>query len=132
MFDYELLTWSKFNRRVLIAHREAVFAAMTRLILALFLVSALSAPAAHAQDGNVEAGLAYAQATCAKCHAVRKGGELSPNPGAPTFSAIANTPGMTGAALLVILQTPHEEMPDLIIPAKEKAGLVAYILSLKR
>ena len=39
---------------------------------------------------------------------------------------------MTGAALFVILQTPHRDMPDLIIPAKEKANVVAYILSLQK
>jgi hypothetical protein len=35
---------------------------------------------------------------------------------------IANTPGMAGAALLVILQTPRREMPDIIIPARERVG----------
>jgi hypothetical protein len=39
---------------------------------------------------------------------------------------------MTGAALFVILQTPHRDMPDLVIPAKDKADVVAYILSLQK
>jgi hypothetical protein len=48
------------------------------------------------------------------------------------LAKIASTPGVTGTALFVLLQTPHREMPDLIIPAKEKADVVAYILSLQK
>jgi mono/diheme cytochrome c family protein len=84
------------------------------------------------QEGDVPAGFAYAQSACAKCHAIRGGSLLSPNPDAPTFDKIANTPGITGAALYVILQNTHRKMPDLIIPPKDKADVVAYILSLKR
>src|SRR5579883_991900 len=96
------------------------------------LVPLLIPYSAFAQEGNVEAGKAYAQAACAECHAVRAGSLLSPNVGAPPFEKIANTPGMTGAALYVILQGTHREMPDFIIPAKDKADVVAYILSLKQ
>ncbi|MGO8952584.1 MAG: c-type cytochrome [Rhodomicrobium sp.] len=103
---------------------------MVRLIAIVLLMAALFSRA-HAQEGNADAGLAYAKAVCAECHAVREGAMNSPNPKAPPFSHIANTPGMTGAALYVILQTPHREMPDLIPSAKEKADLVAYILSLR-
>lgn len=98
----------------------------------LMLLTAALISAANAQDGSTEAGYAYAQSICADCHAIKKDQAWSPNVKAPPFSKIANTPGMTGAALLVILQTPHRDMPDLIIPAKDKADVVAYILSLKR
>jgi hypothetical protein len=84
------------------------------------------------QDGESKAGFAYAQSICAQCHAILSGGSPSPNPDAPTFERIANTPGMTGAALYVILQNPHRKMPDLIIQAKDKADVIAYILCLKR
>ncbi len=104
---------------------------MTRLITILLLAAAFC-PAALAQDGSVQAGFQYAQTVCAECHAVREGAQVSPNPAAPAFSQIANSPGMTGAALVVILQTPHRQMPDLIVPSKDKADVVAYILSLKR
>ena len=87
---------------------------------------------AHAEEGSAEAGLAYARTICSECHAIRSDDFLSPNPKAPPFAKIANTPGMTGAALFVILQTPHRDMPDLIIPAKDKADVVAYILSLQK
>jgi mono/diheme cytochrome c family protein len=104
---------------------------MARLFLSLLLLGA-SFAAAQAQEGSAEAGRAYAQDVCAQCHAIREGSAVSPNLNAPTFDKIANTPGMTGAALLVILQSTHQEMPDFIIPAKEKADVVAYILTLKR
>jgi mono/diheme cytochrome c family protein len=87
---------------------------------------------AIAQEGSAEAGLAYARAACSECHAIRSEDFLSPNPKAPSFAKIAATPGMTGAALNVILQTPHRDMPDFIIPAKDKADVVAYILGLQK
>jgi hypothetical protein len=34
-------------------------------------------------------------------------------------------------ALYVILQTPHREMPDLILAQQEKDDVIAYILTLK-
>ncbi len=86
----------------------------------------------RAEESSAEAGLAYARAVCSECHAIRGDDFLSPNPKAPPFAKIARTPGMTGAALFVILQTPHRDMPDLIIPAKDKADVVAYILSLQK
>ncbi|MGO9172706.1 MAG: cytochrome C [Rhodomicrobium sp.] len=104
---------------------------MVRVIAIALLMAALSS-GARAQEGDADAGLAYALGVCGQCHAVREGATISPKPKAPPFSYIAGTPGMTGAALLVILQTPHQEMPDLILTAKEKADVVAYILSLKR
>jgi|SRR5271165_5154683 len=88
-------------------------------------------PQARAEDGSAEAGRAYAHAVCAQCHAVQEGETYSPDRKSPSFSKIATTPGMTGAALFSFLQTPHFQMPDLIIPEKDKADVVAYILSLK-
>jgi len=87
---------------------------------------------ARAEEGSAEAGLAYARTVCSECHAIRNDDVLSPNSKAPPFAKIASTPGITGAALFVILQTPHRDMPDLIIPAKDKADVVAYILSLQK
>jgi mono/diheme cytochrome c family protein len=101
-------------------------------ILTFLLFTAAICSGARAEDGSAVAGLAYARTVCAECHAIRSDDLLSPNPKAPSFAKIASTPGVTGAALFVILQTPHREMPDLIIPAKEKADVVAYILSLKK
>ena len=101
-------------------------------IFTLLLFGIAFCGGARAEDGSAKAGLAYARAVCSECHAIRGEDFLSPNPKAPPFAKIASTPGMTGAALFVILQTPHRDMPDFIIPAKDKADVVTYILSLQK
>jgi hypothetical protein len=50
---------------------------------------------------------------------------------APTFRAIANTPGMTALALNVFLRTPHRSMPNLVISDGDRDNVIAYILSLR-
>lgn len=91
-----------------------------------------SLPAAADQLGTASEGQLYARAHCAECHAVEPmADDLSPNYAAPRFVDIANTPGMTERALVVSLQTPHETMPDLIIPEQHRDDLIAYIMSLK-
>jgi hypothetical protein len=57
---------------------------------------------------------------------------LSPNPRARSFDAIANTPGMTAAALNVWLHTSHPTMPNYIIDPRHIGDLTAYVASLKR
>ncbi len=46
------------------------------------------------------------------------------------FTQLASAPGMTSAALLVALTTPHAGMPMLTLSAQEREGIIAYILSL--
>jgi mono/diheme cytochrome c family protein len=104
---------------------------MVRILTSLLFTAAICC-GARAEDGSAEAGLAYARTVCSECHAIRSDDLLSPNPKAPSFAKIASTPGVTGTALFVILQTPHREMPDFIIRAKDKADVVAYILSLQK
>jgi mono/diheme cytochrome c family protein len=101
-------------------------------ILTVLLFGIAFCYGARAEEGSAEAGLAYARSVCSECHAIRSDDVFSPNPKAPPFAKIASTSGMTGAALFVILQTPHRDMPDLIIPAKDKADVVAYILSFQK
>jgi mono/diheme cytochrome c family protein len=94
---------------------------------------------AHAQNvgeipmgeiGDPQAGFEYAYSACAGCHAV--GDEQSPNPNAPRFKDVANTPGMTPTALMVWLQGAHHPtMPNVIIRGQELRNLIAYILNLK-
>jgi mono/diheme cytochrome c family protein len=105
---------------------------MRRIGLIAFTLSA-AATAAHAQEaGNAGEGLAYARAHCAECHGVETArDDFSPNADAPDFSVVANTPGMTGRALVVWLQTSHPTMPNFIIPPEARDNLVAYIMSLK-
>jgi hypothetical protein len=55
----------------------------------------------------------------------------STNPNAPTFKVIANTPGMTSAALTVALQTTHVTMPNFVVKGDALQNIIAYFLSLK-
>ena len=88
---------------------------------------------AHAQPlGDPQKGSALAQRFCAECHAVGKRDGRSPNSEAPSFTAVASTPGMTAMALNVFFQTPHRAMPNLILKTDQRNDIIAYILSLKK
>lgn len=88
---------------------------------------------AHAQaPGNSQKGRALAQRFCAECHDVGKRDIRSPNSEAPSFTAVASTPGMTAMALNVFFQTPHRAMPNLILESDQKNDIIAYIMSLKK
>jgi mono/diheme cytochrome c family protein len=76
-------------------------------------------------------GLTFAKASCASCHAVEAGQAASPNADAPTFEAIANSPGMTKLALDAFLHTSHSTMPNLIIESTTIEDLWAYLETLK-
>ena len=87
---------------------------------------------AEAQEaGDPRRGLEYAQRVCAECHAVLPAERSSPRPELPTFATVANTPGMTGIAIAVWLQTPHKSMPNLILKLEDRNDLIAYIVSLR-
>lgn len=88
-------------------------------------------PAEAQEAGSASAGLAYVRANCITCHAVEAGDQTSPYFDAPTFDSVAATPGMTGLALSVFLQTPHATMPNFVISPEDQANIVAYILSLR-
>lgn len=90
----------------------------------------LAGSSAAAQEvGDPREGLAFAQKVCAECHGVAPG-QLVPA-AAPTFRAIANTPGMTALALTVFLRTPHRDMPNLVLSDSDRDNVIAYILSLR-
>jgi tetratricopeptide (TPR) repeat protein len=91
-----------------------------------------SGPNAEPVDiGDSRKGRAYAQKACAACHNVRATDADSPNRRAPSFTKIANTPGMTVTALTVWSRTSHPTMPNLIIPPADMDDLIAYVLSLR-
>lgn len=96
-------------------------------LVVLGLLATIAGRAA-AQDGDVGEGHEFAQRVCTACHAVELG-EASPRLGAPTFTAIANVPGMTRTALIVALRTPHREMPDLVLDRDALSNVAAYILT---
>jgi len=101
--------------------------------LAIAMVCSIGLSMTKAQErGDPAAGLDYALQHCATCHAIRKGHSLSPRPDAPGFENIANTSGITGISLAAALHSVHENMPNFILPLKERDDMIAYILTLKR
>jgi mono/diheme cytochrome c family protein len=108
-----------------------MYSTIARTLLVVAALAANAVVARAAEVGSVEKGLAFARVQCAECHLIGKEKGLSTNLGAPTFAEIANTPGMTAAALRVTLSTPHESMPNLIVKGEAADSLIAYILSLK-
>ena len=83
-----------------------------------------------ADMGDPQRGLVYAKKACSECHAVEKG-EVSPNIKAPSFGAVADSPGMTKRALVVWLQSSHHAtMPNFMIAPDDLDNVIAYIMSL--
>lgn len=101
----------------------------SRLAVFFALLFPLSANAQ--EPGDPRAGFAFARANCAECHAVRDTEKESPNPKAPTFASVAKTPGMTGRALAVWMQTSHPTMPNFIVGEEDRDNVIAYIMSLR-
>jgi mono/diheme cytochrome c family protein len=99
--------------------------------LSIVACAATAAAAQAADVGSAERGLAIARAQCAECHLLGPEKGQSPKLNAPPFAQIANSPGMTAAALRVALATPHATMPNLIIKDEAADSIIAYILSLK-
>ena len=99
-------------------------------MLAMFLLDAGPLCAQEAKD--VRQGRAFAHRVCAACHATGPGPAASPVAAAPTFPAIAATPGMSRIALRVALESTHRTMPNLALTGEEMKATMAYILSLRR
>jgi mono/diheme cytochrome c family protein len=76
--------------------------------------------------------LAFAQAACGGCHAVRPN-TLSPNPASPAFAEIANRMGLSQASLATWLSDAHNypEDMDFDLDSKQIDALAAYILTLR-
>lgn len=107
---------------------------MRHSILGLLVAGTLAGTllAARAATPEQSEGEAFARASCATCHAVDRGGRLSPNDAAPPFSELAANPAITALALRVMLQTSHQSMPNLSLTPDQTAAVVAYILAMRR
>ena len=105
-----------------------------RVFIISSLFGALAAvTAVQAQHvGDIRQGHQLALDVCASCHAVRAGQTQSPLATAPSFEKIANTPGMTAAALnFWLTANVHPTMPLLILSSLQVRVVSAYILSLR-
>jgi mono/diheme cytochrome c family protein len=97
------------------------------------LGTAVVGPTLRAQQpSDWQRGRLLARQVCAECHAVEIRQFRSRNALAPSFTAVADTPGMTAMALNAFLHTSHRAMPNLILSDDQVAGIITYILSLKR
>jgi len=78
-------------------------------------------------------GLAFAQTHCSVCHAVAAG-QISPNPEAPPFEAVANTPGLSLATLTPWLHNSHNfpEKMNFAIDPDQIDDLAAYMITLQK
>jgi mono/diheme cytochrome c family protein len=103
------------------------------MTVSALLGALLAVTAAQAQGiGNIRQRLQFARDVCGSCHGVRDGQTRSPFATAPTFEAIAKTPGMTAAALTFWLAAhSHPTMPNLILSSQQLRDVSAYILSLR-
>ncbi len=108
---------------------------MSKLIgvapLVCFIIATTAGSTQAQQVGNAQQGLRLAREACAPCHLVVKEAGRSTNPDAPTFEAIAKTSGLKRAALTVMLQTSHNNMPNIVLKGDDLKNIVVYILSLK-
>ena len=89
-------------------------------------------PPTAEQVGVPQLGRQYAEFNCASCHAIDAGKKLSPNPNAPAFQTVADTPGMTYIAIRAWLHTSHPTMPNLIVDSDRMDDLAAYIATLRK
>jgi mono/diheme cytochrome c family protein len=92
------------------------------------------ANAVHAEDGEAERGRAFAQAHCARCHAIGPSGE-SPLPKAPPFRTLHQRYPVEylTEALAEGLRTGHPAMPQFDeLEPEQVDDLIAYLKSLER
>lgn len=77
-------------------------------------------------------GLGFAQTHCSACHAIRRLG-ISPNPEAPPFAAVVNTPGLTSVTLTSWLRASHNfpEIMNFDIEPGQIEDLAAYMMTLR-
>ncbi|MDK1491210.1 c-type cytochrome [Sinorhizobium sp. 7-81] len=95
------------------------------------VIASTFATVSTAQAQDIRQGRQLALDVCAACHAVLAGQAQSPSSEAPSFEAVAATPGMTEAALTVWLTAQdHPTMPNIVLSQTDVQDVSAYILSL--
>lgn len=104
--------------------------ALTSVTLAIAACATVGAPLTSAQ----QRGLAFANARCAGCHAVKRDALQSPNPASPTFEQIANRNGLTRETLNTYLRDAHNypEAMQFTLDPKAIDDLSDYMLTLRR
>jgi mono/diheme cytochrome c family protein len=105
---------------------------MTKSVLLLGAVLATSGAANAAQlSGDPIAGEALARSWCAECHETAAGLHGPGALNAPAFQDVADDRAVTALALRAFLQTPHADMPNVMLTPAETDDVISYILSLR-
>lgn len=99
-----------------------------RRSMAMILALVLPVLPVAAQEPSVGGRLAVRW--CMSCHVIETRQRMATD-NAPSFREIATRPGTTADSLERYLSKEHTLMPDFLLSAKERAALVAYILSQK-
>ena len=111
---------------------------MKGFVLAVMLVgcalaSFLGLRHSQAEDmiGNPVAGHELALNVCSECHWASEEQFVIPENEAPSFFQLADDPAYTPIGLRVALQTPHNNMPNLMLTPQETDDVIAYIMELR-
>ena len=93
----------------------------------------ISACAIKAQEPTIQRGYAFAQANCARCHAIGRSGE-SPLPKAPPFRTLHERYPVEDLeeALAEGIRTGHPAMPEFALDENQIRDLIPYLKSLER
>ena len=92
----------------------------------------VAAPAAPPSTAAADAVPDYVTAICGECHAV-KDNAVSPNPQAPGFADIANSPGLTRDTLVTFLSDAHNYpmQMDVDLVDEDIEVIADYMLTLQ-
>jgi cytochrome c len=88
--------------------------------------------AIQAQEPTTQRGRAFAQANCARCHAIGRSGE-SPLPQAPPFRTLHERYPVEDLeeALAEGIRTGHPAMPEFALNKHQIRDLISYLKSLE-
>ena len=113
-------------------HFAAILAASLSLVACQTSGAAEPIPAANPVATSESAAPTYVTAICGECHAVRAN-SVSPNPQAPGFADIANSPGVTRDTLVTFLSDAHNYPMQMDVDlVEEDIELIAdYMLTLQ-
>jgi mono/diheme cytochrome c family protein len=104
---------------------------MKRTTAVLLSLTILSAPTIRAIAADARHGETLAKRWCASCHVVAPDQQRGSTT-APSFSEVANRPGIDAARIALFLLSPHPRMPDMNLTRNEAGDLSAYIESQKK
>jgi mono/diheme cytochrome c family protein len=99
----------------------------------LLLVACQEQPLAGPSGSTPQSrGRAFAQASCAACHAIGRDSTSSPNPKAPPFPAIVNQQDLTAETLSSWLRDAHNYPSEMEfqLDSSKVDDLVTYMLTL--